>query len=281
MGKIDHLSDDQIATLAKVRDEYIAHGLSTEPADRRRAEAAFARVYEHLNLPRPRIVWVDSPMAAHLAHAQFPSAPHGKKVSDQVQHRVGDQVRSQVGNLVWGQIADRVWGQIADDVWKQVWSLVEDHVRDEVGASKLEWRPVGLLCQQIAAWVGWATVAIEIGVQLRSDTAETFGIFRDLCQSTGCAYMFADTVIACERPAEIHRDERGRLHNESGAAVLFRDGWGVHAIHGVRVSREYRNALARCAESLALAYSYTPTYQRAEIRAALNAAHALLGLPPF
>ena len=42
-------------------------------------------------------------------------------------------------------------------------------------------------------------------------------------------------IVACERPAEIHLDDRERLHNERGPAILFRDGWAVHAIHGVRV----------------------------------------------
>jgi hypothetical protein len=41
--------------------------------------------------------------------------------------------------------------------------------------------------------------------------------------------------MVCERPKIIRRDEQGRLHREDGAAVSFRDGWGVHAWHGVRV----------------------------------------------
>jgi hypothetical protein len=52
-------------------------------------------------------------------------------------------------------------------------------------------------------------------------------------------------VMVCERPTVIHREladptrERGwgshRLHCDTGPAVVWRDGWGVWAIHGVRV----------------------------------------------
>jgi hypothetical protein len=52
-------------------------------------------------------------------------------------------------------------------------------------------------------------------------------------------------VMVCERPLEIHREltnpgvERGwgshRLHRDDGPAVVWPDGWGVWAIHGVRV----------------------------------------------
>ena len=51
--------------------------------------------------------------------------------------------------------------------------------------------------------------------------------------------------MVCERPVSIARElanpdiTRGlgshRLHNSTGPAVAFRDGWGVYAVHGVRV----------------------------------------------
>lgn len=55
-------------------------------------------------------------------------------------------------------------------------------------------------------------------------------------------------VMVCERPTVIHRElvnaaqPRGwgshRLHCETGPAVAWPDGWGVWAIHGVRVSQQ-------------------------------------------
>ncbi len=39
----------------------------------------------------------------------------------------------------------------------------------------------------------------------------------------------------CERPAIQLVDSSGRLHCENGPALLCRDGWPVHAVHGVRV----------------------------------------------
>ncbi|MDP2710817.1 MAG: hypothetical protein Q8O56_06325 [Solirubrobacteraceae bacterium] len=55
-------------------------------------------------------------------------------------------------------------------------------------------------------------------------------------------------VMVCERPTVIHREltdparNRGwgshRLHSDTGPAVAWPDGWGVYAIHGVRVDRQ-------------------------------------------
>ena len=49
---------------AAIRPEWLAWGLSTEPADRPAAERAIAGIYGRLSRPRPRFVWVDSPREA-------------------------------------------------------------------------------------------------------------------------------------------------------------------------------------------------------------------------
>ena len=42
-------------------------------------------------------------------------------------------------------------------------------------------------------------------------------------------------IIACERPSVICVDAVQRLHNDTGPAIAFRDGWQIYAVHGVRV----------------------------------------------
>lgn len=49
---------------ATIRREWLAIGLSTQPADRATAERALTRVYARLSRPRPRFEWVDSPYKA-------------------------------------------------------------------------------------------------------------------------------------------------------------------------------------------------------------------------
>ena len=45
-------------------------------------------------------------------------------------------------------------------------------------------------------------------------------------------------VMVCDRPKEIHIEQRQgahRMHNEAGLAISWRDGWGLYFVHGVRV----------------------------------------------
>lgn len=65
---IDKLTPEQEALIPVIRDEWIAHGLSTQPADRPEAEAGAAQAYEQAGLVPPRFfVWLDSPLAGAVA----------------------------------------------------------------------------------------------------------------------------------------------------------------------------------------------------------------------
>jgi hypothetical protein len=58
----------------------------------------------------------------------------------------------------------------------------------------------------------------------------------EVARSAGWWWPFRGAVLLTERPLAIHRDERNRLHAESGPALVYPDGWGIHAWHGVRVA---------------------------------------------
>lgn len=64
--KIEKLTPEQEALLPVFRDKWLKTGLSTEPADRPRAEAAITEMYKILNRPKPLFIWAASPMTANL-----------------------------------------------------------------------------------------------------------------------------------------------------------------------------------------------------------------------
>nr|MDT0660905.1 hypothetical protein [Micromonospora sp. DSM 115978] len=48
----------------KIRQEWLGHALSTEPADRPTAQRCLTAIYHRIGRPRPRFEWVDSPTQA-------------------------------------------------------------------------------------------------------------------------------------------------------------------------------------------------------------------------
>ena len=62
-----------------------------------------------------------------------------------------------------------------------------------------------------------------------------------ISEAESCHWWFPyrGFVIASERHARVSFDDHNRLHNENDLAVRYPDGWGVAAIHGVRVPQHY------------------------------------------
>lgn len=57
----------------KIRQEWLDHGLSTRPADRRAAERCLTFIYARMSRPKPRFIWVASPREATPLIAGLPT----------------------------------------------------------------------------------------------------------------------------------------------------------------------------------------------------------------
>lgn len=56
----------------------------------------------------------------------------------------------------------------------------------------------------------------------------------------GCflSWFYKEFAFISRRPKHIKRNTRGQLHNDSGAALEWRDGWKQYYLNGIRVSEE-------------------------------------------
>jgi hypothetical protein len=160
----------------------------------------------------------------------------GGQVWGQVGGQVGDQVRGQVwgqiGGQVWGQVGGQVGGQIGDQVRDQIGGQVWDQVRDQIGQVR-DHLNAAVWGQHEAGWVSWIDTFRRFGLKC----CDRAGGLIKVAQCAGWWWPMRGVVILTERPAELHRDEEGRLHADSGPAVRYPDGWSIWAIHGVRVTQ--------------------------------------------
>jgi hypothetical protein len=69
-GKSPH---DRWREALRIRREWLDHGLSTRPADRRTAEHSLTAIYARMSRPRPRFEWVGSPHQAIPLIADLPT----------------------------------------------------------------------------------------------------------------------------------------------------------------------------------------------------------------
>jgi hypothetical protein len=104
---------------------------------------------------------------------------------------------------------------------------VDDQVKERIG---LWWRgriPGALW----AGYYSWLDAMDKLGV---TGLAPIYGQ-QAVARNASWWWAFSQFAILTERPTVLHRDNQGRLHCESGPAIAWPDGWGIHAWHGTRV----------------------------------------------
>jgi hypothetical protein len=215
---IEQLTLEQTARFPEFIDKWTKIGLSTEPADRPRAEAAVRLMYKIGGLPSPeKIVWFDSPMAMYIKYKKIDN----RAVWDAVRSTVRDAVRSTVRDVVSGIVRSTVRDVVSGIVRVAVWDTVSDAVWDTVYGS------------YEAHWLAHYDYYREV-FGLVEETDKLAGLF-ELAKSCGWIIPCEKVCYASERHNILNLDSKGKLHCEDGPAIVYPDGWSIYADHGIVV----------------------------------------------
>jgi len=128
--------------------------------------------------------------------------------------QVGDQVRDQVG----AQVGDQVWAQVGDQVGAQVW------------AQGIEFQSFGSYPSVgDYGWVSFFDLFTQIGVINHKGFNEFKEIFSSGIYDT---IQLNGFCIVSNMPSKIVRNNSGRLHNPTGPAIEFNDGYKQYYVNG-------------------------------------------------
>ncbi|WP_233225627.1 DUF6745 domain-containing protein [Amycolatopsis sp. CA-126428] len=201
----------------------MSHAFSTYSADRPAAEDAITRLYALLGEPPPSFVWALSPNAA------VPPSVSVEPVEARLATRVSALRRR------WGDVSPE-----ARQLVKEPAGLIRAAIPRSLG---LHWYG-----QQDTYWVTPGSGDPELE------------LWATLVRSCGWWWPRDGVCVIAERPLVLRLDDEGRLHSATGPAVVYPDGWGVHAWHGTRVpswviedptaeriNREFNVEVRRCA----------------------------------
>lgn len=241
------------AQAIQLGNEWLSHALSTEPADRDAAENAIASVYALVNEPPPRFVWVKSPQeAARILPSAPPPAPVVPPWSLEsriatVIHEARESMARKVpvprrfqrrrpdGDPLTTFTDAYVYGRLNTTVRESVADILRNELAMRMG---LYWYG-----QQEADWIAHFDVQRRLGtVHFRRADAMRLDLFAAIAKSSGWWWPRDGTCIIAERPLVIHTenvdDEAGlRLHNDSGPAIAYPDGWSLYSWHGTQIPR--------------------------------------------
>ena len=222
--RIEKLTPEQIARFPEFIERWTKIGLSCEPLDLPRAQLAVRDAYAAAKLQPPKAFYVfDGPVSGAVGVAilrAIPSASVGASVGDSVWDSVWDSVGDSVRDSVGASVGDSVW----ESVWDSVWDSVRDSVRQMIYGS------------HDAGWLSFYSYFRE-AVGLKDQTEKLTGLLT-LAEHCGWWSPYQEVAVLQHRHSELHRDDRGRLHNPNGMAVKYRDGWGCWRINGVAVDEQ-------------------------------------------
>jgi phage baseplate assembly protein W len=239
--RVNNLTAEQQSRMAGWAKRWIDIGLSCEPADWPLAEEGVRGCYAAAKLTPPRvIIHVGSPLVAVMAGSIADSLlrrednPVRSAVRSEVGSAVRSAVRSEVGSAVGSAVDSAVYSAVDSEIYSavrsEVRSAVDSAVRSAVGSAWHNYRGGNLW----AAWYAGVSFYRDI-CGLESETLKAFAEEEKIVLSAGWTWLGESVCMISDRPAQISRDDRGRLHATAGPAIAWRDGWSLYFWHGTRV----------------------------------------------
>lgn len=242
------------AGLGTVFDRYVqdwtAIGLSTAPADRPVAEAAMWGLYREAGMKSPEMIWCASPRELAFQRLYIAaSETHDSRLvdSERIVRLLRNRLQGQAATAIWAGLYSRTSAEQVDVIADMIGERIERPL--DVAIQKNVRNPVITVVEAILAsamsanaifsGIMWGNqeMSVASGLYYRDE----FGMVREteplnpliqLARSSGWVIPCASMCLLCDRPEVIHLDADGRLHNPDGPAIRWRDGFGVHALHG-------------------------------------------------
>ncbi len=232
------------------------------PGDRAAAEAGVRLAYRRAGLPEPEhIVWARSPLeAVRMLRGEIgPRLP-----------KLGASVRETVRSTPWATARSNVLTELGQEGFSTRWQstgaplweltrLITDRITGAILAGSADDRQeqteIRLLLldavqgQHDAAWLA----------AFDTSRPPLDGIAA-VAREAGWWWPYTKVAVITERPAELHRDESGRLDRSDGPALAYSDGFALYAWRGMPVPAEFLDRLG----------SLTPQQIRTEENAELR-----------
>ncbi|WP_432042445.1 DUF6745 domain-containing protein [Streptomyces cadmiisoli] len=218
-------------------DDWRAVAAATGAADRAAAEAGVRLAYRAAGLAEPRrVLWAESPCAA-VALLQT-AGNLGRSVREEVRTGPWEAERARAHEELGPAGYAALWSATGGRLWEPTRALT-DRIRagivEELGDDpKLRLLLLdAVLGQHDAAWL--AALAGR-GTALDG--------LAEVARHASWWWPYEETVVICERPVELHRDEAGRLDRGDGPALAFPDGFALYAWRGMPVPADFLAGLA-------------------------------------
>jgi hypothetical protein len=204
------------------------------------------------------------PLVAQLSNVDGTAAP----IQQRIHGVVGDHLSVQLTPQLLEQLARETLFALRPDAGSPVREPIDAQIRNDFRRNidrRDEHRPGAFLRRaylrrewlegyqqscliggQEASSLALYDFAEHIGVKYDAKSKRQLEAYKDYAGSCGWLYAFSLAAFVSDRPTEIHFDAQRRLHNATGPAIRYCDGWDAYAWRGTGVTGwliEQRNTI--------------------------------------
>ena len=158
----------------------------------------------------------------------------GANLRDNLGDNLGANLGANLGDNLWANLRDNLGDNLRANLGANLGANLRDNLGANLGANlrdNASWHNWGSHEAHWPAYYNWPDA--ELRKMFSDSDREKLALWLTLAEGTGWWEPYQNVVFMCERPSIQLVDSNGRLHCETGPALLCRDGWPLWMLHGV------------------------------------------------
>lgn len=214
------------------KNHCLSIGRDTSPVDKQTTEKSGKKFYKILGKKEPSFRYFQSPFQMQIAINTFKDSARcivmdnvWSNIVDNIWYNIMSNIPKNIVDNIKGDISGSIGGSIRGNIWRNIW----DNITGD--AHMYSW------CQHDINWIGYYKYYTKYGLLKQDENFDIIDIWYDLAKSCGWCYTYENMVFVCEKPCEIHLNDKGRLHKDGDMALKYSDGHGLYVLNGVQVPK--------------------------------------------
>ena len=237
------ITPEEKLAMDAIAQKWIGIAMRTDPIEPEKIVPAIHALYAVAGLKQPRVVIVPSPRVMAFAYGASAWVWHCRK--NPVTDAATDAATASATDAATRSATASATASATDFATRLATESVEYDVARAcfalAGKGGLECARLWYRSYQGGnMWAGWCAylAAMRDVLKLELPEFEKYQAWEDAALHGGFRVMHEEFCIVSDFPAEIHKDEQHRPHNDAGPSHRWRDGWSLWYIHGVRVTEQ-------------------------------------------
>ena len=212
---------------------------------------AIKNIYISIGEKSPKTLHFTSPILAALASCMLRSqldsqlrSPLCSQLDSQLDSQLRSQLCSQLDSQLRSQLCSQLCSQLGSQLRSQLCSQLDSQLDSQLRSqlcSQLDSQLRSQLGSQLYTVVWWGTWACYYDFAKYTGVKfdmEKFRLFVNFTKNIHLCLPYKNIFIYSDKPVRCHW-KGTRLHNETGKAVEYADGWGWYSLNGVMMKPEY------------------------------------------